>query len=330
MGRYRGALVVAILVIGGCGGGREIVREQEPSPFPELDAYGTWLDDPELGEVWKPRVGASWQPFTEGRWVCTDQGWLWYSDEPFGWIVYHYGSWVDGEPAGWLWVPGYEWSPARVQWAWRDDMIGWAPLPPPGRTIPVAVEQREWVIVPSHKFTSRNVGLFRGPGFAPDRGGVRDHPPDVKSIEQATNVPVQIERVDKVNINRGSRQLIRLRMSGQGSTGPREQVTPPAVPVPSPPHPPVKPEVSPPAAKPIPQETPPVAGQQGSERPVVKGRKPPALRKERALRPEQPKKPDVRKANRRQERSEGKGEDKKGRAQPYGRGEREKRLILQD
>jgi hypothetical protein len=31
---------------------------------------------------------------------------------------------------GWLWTPGYEWSPAWVTWGYVDDYYAWAPLMP--------------------------------------------------------------------------------------------------------------------------------------------------------------------------------------------------------
>ena len=250
----------------GCGGGMEstTVNRQESDPFAELDAYGEWMNYPELGRVWQPRVAYDWQPFTEGRWVWTDQGWLWYSDEPFGWAVYHYGYWTNEGAAGWLWVPGYEWSPARVRWVVRDDLIGWAPMEPPGRRLPVAVEEREWVSVHPREFGQRNVGRSRGPrpGVNPDRRDESGRPPDVKMIERATNVPVAIERVETDPVGSGGRKVVRVRISEkeepvqprkkEGSTHLPSAPVPPAVP------PPVKPAVTPPVVRsPQPPVVPP-------------------------------------------------------------------------
>ncbi len=59
-----------------------------------------------------------------------DYGWYWLSNEPFGWITYHYGRWYDDDYYGWVWMPDDVWGPAWVEWRYDDDYIGWAPLPP--------------------------------------------------------------------------------------------------------------------------------------------------------------------------------------------------------
>jgi hypothetical protein len=71
-----------------------------------------------------------WSPYREGRWIWTTDGWYWHSYEPFGYITYHYGRWYYDDYYGWLWVPGYEYAPAWVEWRYGDDYIGWAPLHP--------------------------------------------------------------------------------------------------------------------------------------------------------------------------------------------------------
>ena len=97
-----------------------------------LSPYGTWVDDPVYGRVWRPRdPGPDWRPYTYGRWVYTsDYGWVWVSDEPWGWVVYHYGHWVWTSRYGWVWVAGYEWGPAWVDWCYGGGYVGWAPMPP--------------------------------------------------------------------------------------------------------------------------------------------------------------------------------------------------------
>ena len=101
--------------------------------FAELSRFGEWFETREYGFVWQPTaLGAdpTWRPYTRGRWVNSDQGWTWLSDEPFGWAVYHYGRWVLLAEHGWVWVPGDDWAPAWVSWRQNDDYLGWAPLPP--------------------------------------------------------------------------------------------------------------------------------------------------------------------------------------------------------
>ena len=61
-----------------------------------LEGYGEWVQHPRWGEVWIPaQVPPDWQPYRIGHWVYTDEwGWYWDSEEPFGWITYHYGRWL--------------------------------------------------------------------------------------------------------------------------------------------------------------------------------------------------------------------------------------------
>jgi hypothetical protein len=101
--------------------------------YRKLDPYGVWRETPNYGYVWQPREAErsrSWRPYTNGRWVYTDAGWTWISEEPFGWATYHYGRWTRLRNIGWVWVPGDEWAPAWVSWRKGNDYVGWAPLPP--------------------------------------------------------------------------------------------------------------------------------------------------------------------------------------------------------
>jgi hypothetical protein len=96
----------------------------------DLKPYGYWMEIDNV-IVWKPgRVQSDWQPYTYGRWVNSSYGWLWDSDEPYGDVVFHYGRWFYDSYEGWVWVPGYEWAPAWVEWRYDNDYIGWAPLSP--------------------------------------------------------------------------------------------------------------------------------------------------------------------------------------------------------
>jgi hypothetical protein len=75
--------------------------------YEDLDANGTWRDDPQYGAVWAPSaVPAGWAPYHEGHWVWqAPWGWTWVDDAPWGFAPYHYGRWVY-LPSGWAWVPG--------------------------------------------------------------------------------------------------------------------------------------------------------------------------------------------------------------------------------
>ncbi|PYK31926.1 MAG: hypothetical protein DME57_01795 [Verrucomicrobia bacterium] len=104
--------------------------------YNKLEPYGDWIGTNDYGYVFHPRQAESsrtWRPYTNGRWVYTDAGWTWISEEPFGWATYHYGRWTRLHGIGWVWVPGNQWAPAWVSWRKSSDYVGWAPLPPEAR-----------------------------------------------------------------------------------------------------------------------------------------------------------------------------------------------------
>jgi hypothetical protein len=110
----------------------------------DLDPYGTWGNDPDYGNVWRPTVAAGWAPYQSGRWVWEDwYGWTWVSYDPWGWAPYHYGRWSWQTGFGWGWYPGrmgmrHYWSPALVGFfgfggggmGFGFGNIGWVPLAP--------------------------------------------------------------------------------------------------------------------------------------------------------------------------------------------------------
>ncbi len=99
--------------------------------YSSLSPQGEWIAVNGGVYAWHPYgVAVGWRPYTVGEWVWTDDGWYWMSDEPWGWATYHYGRWYYDDFYGWVWVPGYQWAPAWVDWRYGDDCIGWAPLGP--------------------------------------------------------------------------------------------------------------------------------------------------------------------------------------------------------
>ncbi len=99
--------------------------------YDDLAPYGNWIERPSYGWVWTPRaVASSWRPYQNGHWAATDAGWVWITDEPYGWATYHYGRWYDDPEVGWSWVPGDTWGPSWVSFQEGNDYVGWAPLPP--------------------------------------------------------------------------------------------------------------------------------------------------------------------------------------------------------
>ena len=99
--------------------------------YANLAPYGEWIELDYNTYAWRPNfVHYDWRPYSVGMWSWTKYGWYWESYEPFGWATYHYGRWFYDDYYGWIWLPGYEWGPAWVEWRYNDDYIGWAPLPP--------------------------------------------------------------------------------------------------------------------------------------------------------------------------------------------------------
>ena len=99
--------------------------------YDDLEPYGTWVSDPEYGEVWVPDVQGDFRPYaTGGHWVITEYGNTWVSDYDWGWAPFHYGRWRYDDYYGWEWIPGHEWAPAWVCWRHGGGYYGWAPLRP--------------------------------------------------------------------------------------------------------------------------------------------------------------------------------------------------------
>ncbi|WP_459723085.1 DUF6600 domain-containing protein [Paraburkholderia sp. 2C] len=75
--------------------------------YQDLDANGTWSQNPQYGAVWTPnQMPAGWAPYQDGHWVWqAPWGWTWVDDAPWGFAPYHYGRWAYVGNA-WAWVPG--------------------------------------------------------------------------------------------------------------------------------------------------------------------------------------------------------------------------------
>jgi hypothetical protein len=262
-------IVLTAVLLAGCGTGGNVpttTPRVDDDPFPVLRGYGNWIDLAPYGRVWQPNVAAQWRPYVDGQWIWTDRGWMWDTDEPYAWVVYHYGYWTTFGAAGWVWVPDYEWSPARVRWYADGDFIAWAPVPPPRALFPLAYDngaENVWVIVRADQFMRQNAGRYRSYApFGPQRAG---HPPigargpDVRDIERNGGEPVPLRRTERSDIHNGKRTLSRV------SIHPVDMQTPPPAPRPvvtPPPARTVPPAQTqpppPPAAKPL-QPTPPPA-----------------------------------------------------------------------
>jgi hypothetical protein len=75
--------------------------------YQDLDANGSWREDPQYGAVWTPnQMPADWAPYRDGHWIWqAPWGWTWVDDAPWGFAPYHYGRWAYIGNS-WAWVPG--------------------------------------------------------------------------------------------------------------------------------------------------------------------------------------------------------------------------------
>ena len=154
----------------------------------DLDAYGSWRNVPDYGDVWYPNnEGDDWAPYRDGNWTYEPYyGWTWVGYEPWGWAPYHYGRWMYAG-GGWGWWPGpvyagYNpfWSPAYVSfYGWGGGFgfgfgyggwggFGWLPIGPCDFFHPWWGGYRgRFGVVGSRG------GFNRFGGFAPLHGGTR-------------------------------------------------------------------------------------------------------------------------------------------------------------
>lgn len=185
----------------------------------QLAPQGQWVVAGSFGDVWVPTVAPGWAPYVNGEWAYTDYGWTWVSYDPFD-IPFHYGTWAWDDRYGWVWIPGTVWAPAWVTWAYTDDYVGWAPLPPSFALSvsgyagsPVVVSETRYVFVPSNRFVGVNVTTARvAPqqsttifarankvtNFNVSAGTVRTAGPEPARIEKAVGRKIERASIEKV------------------------------------------------------------------------------------------------------------------------------------
>lgn len=94
----------------------------------DLDDHGRWVFVSGIGWSWRPYVAVGWRPYYNGYWHYGRAGCLtWVSHDPWAWGTYHYGRWAFDPGFGWVWVPGFGYSPAWVYWMYGPGYVGWAP-----------------------------------------------------------------------------------------------------------------------------------------------------------------------------------------------------------
>ncbi len=214
-----------LLVIFSALPGKSQVEVSAGVNFSELNDYGEWVHVHGLGRVWRPDAEPGWRPFMYGHWVYSNDGWLWDSDEPFGWIVCHYGNWYHDEEMGWVWVPGDQWSPARVEWYVTDNEIAWAPLFPPGHRQRFAREH--WNFIPTPFFTSLELRGHMEVRARPERSDVRVRvyagAPRFDFVQRFAPAPIVRVTPKKVRVTEGPRPFVRVEIEGR----PRPEVVVP-------------------------------------------------------------------------------------------------------
>lgn len=192
--------------------------------YASLSPHGTWIDIGYGAIAWKPTIMVrTWKPYYQGRWVWSDYGWYWYSYEPFGHIVYHYGRWYYDDYYGWIWIPDYEWAPAWVEWRYSDTYIGWAPLSPYGVfSISIGIHFTHNYVIPYTNWHYVHVNHFYSPyltsyyvapkykyrihsrtkhrtNYAYYNGKVRNNGIDVSFIEKRTGQRIRQTSITTVN-----------------------------------------------------------------------------------------------------------------------------------
>ena len=129
--------------------------------YEDLNAYGSWSNDSQYGNVWSPRsVPAGWQPYRTGHWsFVRPWGWTWIDDQPWGYAPYHYGRWANSGNR-WVWVPPQRdvqpvYAPALVAFIGGIELavtlgnanngpVGWFPLGPRETYVPSYTANRDY------------------------------------------------------------------------------------------------------------------------------------------------------------------------------------------
>lgn len=139
---------------------------QEIRPYAaSFDRDGAWRYETSYGYVWYPTVSVGWRPYRDGRWVSLrPYGWTWVGADVWDWPTHHYGRWGLSDSA-WFWIPGRDWAPAWVSWAYAPGYVSWCPLGWDNRAVVQIVSApgrgyepwRAWTAVADRHFGRGNV-----------------------------------------------------------------------------------------------------------------------------------------------------------------------------
>ncbi|WP_461788857.1 DUF6600 domain-containing protein [Pedobacter sp.] len=195
--------------------------------YDELSPYGTWINDPEYGYVWRPDVDqGEFRPYyTNGRWVMTEYGNTWVSNYDWGWAPFHYGRWIYNRYNRWVWIPDTTWGPAWVSWRSGGGYYGWAPLAP---SISININFGPRYVVPDFCWNfipERHIYYTSYPRYYSGRNRVyiqntviinntyvRNNRtyytgPRVDDVRRATNRNVTVYNVSRVNSRAGGNRI---------------------------------------------------------------------------------------------------------------------------
>lgn len=128
---------------------------------PVLEQFGRFVYSERYGNVWQPSsLPPGWHPYPACHWAY-DRSYGWTYDDQTAWgkIVHHYGRWAHDDFAGWVWIPGNEWSPAWVIWRTGTAWTGWAPTPPTTdqqeTTLAAFNSDKQWTFIETAKIANR-------------------------------------------------------------------------------------------------------------------------------------------------------------------------------
>lgn len=193
--------------------------------YDELSPYGTWINDPEYGYVWRPDVDqADFRPYySNGRWAMTEYGNTWVSNYDWGWAPFHYGRWIYNRYNNWVWIPDTIWGPAWVDWRSGGGYYGWAPMGP-SISININIGRRYvtpdfcWNFIPERHiyynsypryYSGRNRVYIRNTVII-NNTYVRNNRtyysgPRIDDVRRATNQNVTVYNVSRTNRSGGNR-----------------------------------------------------------------------------------------------------------------------------
>jgi hypothetical protein len=200
----------------------------------DLNQYGDWVNINEYGRVWQPSVIVNWQPFTNGHWTYDGNDWVWVSYEPFGWIVYHYGSWENTPEYGWFWIPGRDaWSPARVQWIDYGDNIGWAPMRANNKNWSEPWDNNRvhpWMVVKMEDFNRENIisyGVSNTSRSNNNQNQIQRGQPNLRIVQSHVKEPIKIVQINKEPIRNETPPVRTISSPVRNDNSPVRTTTPP-------------------------------------------------------------------------------------------------------